>query len=149
LMMYARNTLKNQLSTLDGVGMVTFAGYVDPNLRVWIDRDKLYSYELTASDIYSTIQSEQSEQPAGRIESTDKEMNVRVLGEANNPVDFSKIRINSRGGGANYNPIPLSKVTRVEEGLSDLRAMSRYNGKRAVGLGIVKQHGSNAVAISK
>jgi HAE1 family hydrophobic/amphiphilic exporter-1 len=149
LMMYARNTLKNQLSTLDGVGTVTFAGYVDPNLRVWIDRNKLYSYELTASDISSTIQSEQSEQPAGRIEAPDKEMNVRVLGEANTPEDFSKIRINSRGGGANYNPIPLSKVARVEEGLSDLRAVSRYNGKRAVGLGIVKQHGSNAVAISK
>src|SRR6201996_2577998 len=33
-MMYARNTLKDQLSTIDGVGNVTLAGYVDPNLRV-------------------------------------------------------------------------------------------------------------------
>lgn len=149
LMMYARNTLKNQLSTLDGVGTVTLAGYVDPNLRVWLDRKKLYSYELTATDIFNAIQSEQNEQPAGRIEAPEKEMNVRVLGEANTPQDFAKIRINSRGGGANYNPIPLSLIANVEEGISDQRAVSRYNGKVAVGLGIVKQHGSNAVAISK
>jgi hydrophobe/amphiphile efflux-1 (HAE1) family protein len=149
LMMYARNTLKNQISTLDGVGNVTLAGYVEPNLRVWLNRDTLYKYELTATDIFTAIQNEQSEQPAGRIEAKETEMNVRVLGEANTPTDFAKIRINARGGNANYNPIPLSLVSRTEEGVSDLRAISRYNGRVAVGLGIVKQHGSNAVAISK
>lgn len=148
-MMYARNTLKNQLSTIDGIGSIALAGYVDPNLRVWLDRDKLYKYQLTGTDIFSAIQSEQTEQPAGRIEAQKNEMNVRVLGEASTTEDFSKIRINSRGGAANYNPIPISEVTRVEEGISDLRAISRYNGKAAVGLGIVKQHGSNAVEVGK
>ncbi len=148
-MIYARNTLKNQLSTIDGVGNVALAGYVTPNLRVWIDRDKLYKYELTASDVFSAIQAEQNEQPAGRIEAPKSEMNVRVMGEAATPADFAKIRINSRGGAANYNPIPLGEVAKIEEGISDLRAISRYNGKVAVGLGIVKQHGSNAVSIGK
>ena len=37
----------------------------------------------------------------------------------------------------------------MEEGLSDIREISRYNGKEAVGLGIVKQHGSNAVEVAK
>jgi hydrophobe/amphiphile efflux-1 (HAE1) family protein len=147
-MMYARNTLKNQLSTLDGVGSVELAGYVDPNLRVWVDRTKLYSYELNASDVTNAIQSEQTEQPAGRIEAPKNEMNIRVLGETNSVTDFSALRINTRGGGINYNPIPLGAVARVEEGLSDIRAISRYNGKTAVGLGIVKQHGSNAVQVS-
>jgi len=148
-MIYARNTIKDQLSTLDGVGSVVLAGYVDPNLRVWVDNKKLYSYELTSSDLWTAIQTEQTEQPAGRIEAPQKEMNVRVLGEAKTPEDFSKIRINSRGGAPNYNAIPIFKVARVEEGLSDIRAISRYNGKTAVGLGIVKQHGSNAVQVGK
>ena len=33
-MMYARNTLKDQFSTIDGVGNITLGGYVDTNLRV-------------------------------------------------------------------------------------------------------------------
>ncbi len=148
-MMYARNTLKDQLSTLAGVGNVVLAGYVDPNLRVRIDTKKMYSYDLTSSDLISAIQAEQIEQPAGRIEAEKTEMNVRVLGETKTPEDFGKIRINARGGGANYLPIPLFKVATIEEGLSDIRAISRYNGKMAVGLGIVKQHGSNAVEVGR
>ncbi len=148
-MIYARNTLKDQLSTIQGVGDVTLGGYVDPNLRVWIDSKKLHQYELTSSDILTSIQSEQIEQPAGRIEAPLTEMNIRVLGEAHSTLDFSRIRINSRGGGPNYKPILLSSVASIKEDISDLRAISRYNGLTAVGLGVVKQHGSNAVEVAK
>jgi hydrophobe/amphiphile efflux-1 (HAE1) family protein len=148
-MMYARNTLKDQLSTVSGVGNIVLGGYVDTNLRVWLDSQKLHQFELTANDVMSAIQAEQIEQPAGRIESTQKEYNIRVLGEAVSPQEFGKIRINSRAGGPNYKPIQISDVARVEENVADERALSRYNGQAAVGLGIVKQHGSNAVEVAK
>jgi HAE1 family hydrophobic/amphiphilic exporter-1 len=147
-MTYARNTLKDQLSTIGGVGNVVLRGYVDPNLRVWVDINKLNRYELTSTDIVNSITAGQIEQPAGRIEGTDKEFNIRVLGEAKTPQDFGNIRLDSRGGGPNYKPMPLSQIASVEEGIADLRAISRYNGKMAVGLGIVKQHGANAVEVS-
>lgn len=148
-MMYARNTLKDQFSTIDGVGSVVLAGYVDPNLRVWLDSKKLYPLELTSPDIWTAIQNEQTEQPAGRIEAPLNELNVRVLGETKSPLDFSKIRVESRGGAINYRPTTLSQVATIQEGLSDIRAISRFNGVSAIGLGIVKQHGSNAVAVGK
>ncbi len=148
-MMYARNALKDQFSTIDGVGSVTLSGYVDPNLRVWLDAKKLYPLELTSPDIWNAIQNEQAEQPAGRIEAPLKEFNVRVLGETKTSEDFAKIRIESRGGAINYRPTSLSQVAKVEEGLSDIRAISRYNGVSAIGFGIVKQHGANAVAVAK
>jgi len=148
-MIYARNTLKDQLSSLGGVGNIILGGYVDPNLRIWVDEKKMYQYELTSADILGAIQAEQIEQPAGRIENPLKEFNIRVLGEAKTAEDFGKIRINTRGGAPNYNPFTLNKFARVEEGISDLRAISRYNGKTAVGLGVVKQHGSNAVEVSE
>lgn len=148
-MIYARNTLKDQLSSISGVGDITLAGYVEPNLRVWIDQKKMNKYDLTSADVINAIQAEQIEQPAGRIEAPLTEMNIRVFGEAQTPEEFGNIRINTRGGSPNYRPIPLSKIARIEEGVSDIRAISRFNGKSAVGLGIVKQHGSNAVEISK
>ncbi len=149
LMSYSRDSIKDQFSSLDGVGNIILGGYVDPNLRVWLDPKKLRKYSLTSSDVISSIQSEHKEEPAGRIESKEKEFNVRVLGEAQNPEEFGNIMLSSRGGAPNYRPIPLRKVARIEEGLSDLRSLSRFNGKTAVGLGIVKQHGSNAVQVSQ
>ncbi|MDR3606041.1 MAG: efflux RND transporter permease subunit [Oligoflexia bacterium] len=148
-MIYARNTLKDQLSTISGVGNITLGGYVDPNLRVWIDENKLYGFDLASADIWSAVQAEQIEQPAGRIEAPLNEMNVRVLGEASSTTDFGKIRINTRGGTANYNPIPMNRVASIQEGVADVRAISRFNGLTAVGLGIVKQHGSNAVEVAR
>ena len=149
VMSYARNVLKNNFSTISGVGSVTFAGYVDPNLRVWLDPKKLKQFSLTPDDITSAIVAEQIEEPAGRIENARKEVNIRMLGEAKSPEDFAKIEINNRAGSPNYRPISLGEVARIEEGLADIRALSRFNGKVAVGLGIIKQRGSNAVAVSE
>jgi HAE1 family hydrophobic/amphiphilic exporter-1 len=148
-MTYARNTLKGQLSTIAGVGNVVLRGYVDPNLRVWVDINKLNRYEFTSTDIINSITAGQIEQPAGRIEGTAKEFNIRVLGEAKTPKDFGLIRLDTRGGAPNFKPMPLSQVASIEEGVADIRALSRYNGKMAVGLGIVKQHGANAVEVSE
>jgi len=148
-MMYARNTLKDQFSTIDGVGSVILAGYVDPNLRVWLNSDKMHKLELNSADIWTAIQNEQTEQPAGRIEAPLNELNIRVLGEANTPESFSNIRIQSRAGAINYLPTHLNQVATIKEDVSDVRAISRYNGVNAIGLGIIKQHGSNAVAVGK
>ncbi|HLT22460.1 MAG TPA: efflux RND transporter permease subunit, partial [Bacteriovoracaceae bacterium] len=51
LMAYARDNLKDQFQTVSGVADVFVAGYIDPNLRVWVDNDKLNRYQLTVSDV--------------------------------------------------------------------------------------------------
>jgi len=43
--------IKDQLSTVPGVGEVSLGGYVDPNLRVWLNADKMQQKELTVTDI--------------------------------------------------------------------------------------------------
>ncbi|MGZ3783437.1 MAG: efflux RND transporter permease subunit, partial [Bdellovibrio sp.] len=148
-MIYARNTLKDRFSTVSGVGNIQFGGYVDPKLRVNLSSKKLKSYDLAADDVLSAISAEQVELPAGRIENPQKEFNVRLIGEASSPLDFGKIRINQRAGMPNFRPLPLKEIADIHEGLGDIRALSRYNGIKAVGLGIVKQRGSNAVAVAK
>ncbi len=148
LMIFVRDRVKDRFATIEGVGEVFMGGYVDPNLRVWLSADKLSQYALTAGDVVTTIQQEHAELPAGRIETADKEFNIRTMGEAPSVEDFGKISIARRGGAPNYRPITLSQVARVEEGLADVRRKSRTNGKPAVGLGIKKQPGSNAVSVA-
>lgn len=149
LMIYSRNTLLNQFSSVPGVGDILLGGYVDPALRVEVDLAKLKSYDLTAADVVNAINKEQIEMPAGRLEGPLKEYNVRVRGEARTADEFGKIRIENRTGGTNFKPTPLAKVANVFEGTADIRRISRFNGKIAVGLGVLKQHGSNAVEVAK
>lgn len=149
LMIYARNYLYDQLGIVEGVGNVALGGYVDPALRVFVDVNKLDKYNLTSDDLLSTIQNEQVEIPAGQITNKDQDFNVRVMGEAMSPEEFGKIKINSRmNQGPNYKPTQIRQVAEIEEGVAAIRKISRSNGKVAVGLGIVKQHGSNAVDVA-
>ena len=130
------------------VGEVLMGGYVDPSLRVWIDIEKLNSYELTIQDVTGAIRQGHAEIPAGRIETSSTEQSVRVMGEAKTPEDFGNILITQRAGKPIHVPIYLKDVARIEDGLDDIRRISRVNGQQAVGLGIKKQAGSNEVAVA-
>ncbi len=148
LMQYVEQHLRDRFTTIGGVGEVLLGGYVDPNLRVWLDIKKLDAYELTVQDVVAAISQGHSEQPAGRIETVKTEQSIRVMGEAKTPEDFGNILITQRAGKPVYVPIYLKDVARIEDGLDDIRRISRVNGKQAVGLGIKKQSGSNEVAVA-
>ncbi len=151
LMYYVSDRIKDQFSMVSGVGDIVLGGYVDPNLRVWVDPKKLDKYDLTVSDVISTIQSEHSELPAGQINNPkgDKMFYVRTVGEAASTEQFGNLAINSRGGQPNMRITRLSEVARVEDGLADVLRYTRANGVPGVGLGILKQRGANAVDVAK
>ncbi len=148
LMVYAQDHLKNKFQTVPGVGEVLLGGLVSRNLRVWLDADKMRAQQITVEDILSAIKREHAELPAGQIETDVKEFNVRTLGEISDPAQFGNLLITQRGGNQIHIPIPLKEVARIEDGLADIRRISRVGGKRAVGMGIRKQRGANAVEIA-
>lgn len=149
LMEYVRDQVKDRFTTVPGVAEVFLGGYVEPNLRVWLDADKLESRQLAAEDILRAIDAQHGEVPAGRIETGRQELNVRVLGEAGTVEEFRRIIIPTRSGAPIFRTLRIGDVAEVEDGLADVRRLSRTNGKPAVGLGIRKQRGANAVEVAR
>ncbi|MBL0265055.1 MAG: efflux RND transporter permease subunit [Leptospiraceae bacterium] len=72
-----KDHLKNNFSTVPGVGQIMLGGYTDRNLRLWVDGKKLSQRELTIDDILNTIQKEHVEVPAGLLETKTQQMNIR------------------------------------------------------------------------
>ena len=149
LMRYVDDSLKDRFSSVAGVGEITLGGYVDPNLRVWVSSQALNHYDLAVTDVLNAIKNEHSELPAGQITTGNKEYDVRTLGEVKTASEFGHIVINQRGGQPVYSRILLKQVAEIEDGLDDVRRISRANGERAVGIGIRKQRGSNTVAVAQ
>lgn len=149
LMVFVKNDIRDRLTTVPGVGNLWMPGYLEPNLRVWVNNDALQQYALSVSDVVYNIQNEHREPPSGRSEFDKKEYSLRTLGEEKTVKGFSDLLLNSRGGGPNYNPVPLSRVAKIEEGTVDVLQFARTNGSPAVGLGVVKQRGANAVSVAK
>ncbi|MBX5481304.1 MAG: efflux RND transporter permease subunit [Myxococcaceae bacterium] len=141
----ARYRVKEKLQTVPGVGEVAVGGSIERNVRIWIDADKLDARALTVSDVITALQRQHVELPAGRLESDGREVTVRVLGEALDLETLRQIVIRQDENA----PVRLSDVALVEDGFEDLRRLTRVDGNPAQGLGIRKQRGSNAVAVSR
>ncbi|MCL4837553.1 MAG: efflux RND transporter permease subunit, partial [Thermoanaerobaculia bacterium] len=120
-------------------------GAIERNVRIWLDASRLDEKGLTVVDVIAALQREHVELPAGRLETSGREVNVRVLGEALDLDTLRRIVVRERAGATTY----LEDVALVEDGFEDIRRMARVNGEPAQGMGIKKQRGSNAVAVAK
>ena len=76
------------------------------------------------------IEREHLEVPAGRIETPQREMNVRAEGEAIDLEAFRNLVVAFREG----TPVRLEDVAVVEDGLEDRRRLARANGRAVAGL---------------
>ena len=142
---YARYRLKEKLQTVPGVGEITMGGYLERNVRIWLDSSRLDEKGLTVSDVITALRREHVELPAGRLESEGREVNVRVLGEALDLDTLRRILVREVSG----SPVYLEDVSIVEDGFEDVRRLSRVNGEPAQGVGVKKQRGANAVAVAR
>lgn len=152
LMSYARDYLKDQFTTVDGVGDIFLGGYTDPVMRVHVRPQDLLKHNISVNDVMDAIKNEHSELPGGVIDTDKKTFNVRTLGEAKTEQEFRSIVISRRAGLTVADPtnmVKLSQVANVGMGLDKVTRISRFNEQMALGLGIRKQRGSNAVGVAK
>ncbi|MEI8206131.1 MAG: efflux RND transporter permease subunit [Kiritimatiellales bacterium] len=150
LMDYVETFLTDQIQVIPGVGEVSLYGYGQRNLRLWVDTKKLQAYELTILDLQQAIEQEHTELAAGYIENPETEMNLRVMGEGLTVEQVANIPITHRGGQPIQDAtILLKDVSRVEDGLSDIRRLVRISGEPGVSIGISKQRGANEVEVGR
>ena len=150
LITYVDLYLKDQFQILPGVGEIILSGFTERNLRVWVDNEKIKKFELSMTDVQEAIREGHIESAAGIIENSKQELNLRMMGEGATPQEVGDILILRRGGRPIFgSTIRLKDVADVEDGLNDIRRISRVNGIPGVGIGIKKQRGANAVEVGK
>ncbi len=98
---------------------------------------------VVATDIISAIQKEHVEVPGGQMNTGDRTLDVRLLGEAIDIEAFRKIVVKKT-----HPAVTLGDVSMVEDGFADATSMARLDGAPLQALGVLKQRGTNAVAVA-
>jgi len=148
LISYIDLNLRDRFQVIPGVGNVILGGWADRNFRVWVDNDKLAKYQLTILDVEKTLELENNEVASGYFENAKSEQNVRTMGEAVTAEQMGAMLITQRADKQIYNTtIRLRDIARVEDGLDDIRRVSRSNGMISIGLGVQKQRGFNEIEV--
>jgi multidrug efflux pump len=143
--------IQDELSRVPGVGDVNVFGS-EYAMRVWLDPNKLQSFQLMPSDVISAIQNQNVEVAAGEIggmpQPEGQMLNATVTAQSRlqTPEQFRNIIVKSDPSGAR---VLLSDVARVELGAESYSATIRINGHPGAGIGIYLEPGANALNTSK
>jgi hydrophobe/amphiphile efflux-1 (HAE1) family protein len=140
----ARYQVQEKLQTVPGVGQISLSGYLDRNVRIWLDASRLAARDIVAGDVINTLRSEHVEVPGGQLEAGGRQLPVRLLGEALDLDGLRKLVVRRVNG----QPVYLEDVALVEDGFQDVNSIARLDGAPLQALGVLKQRGTNAVAVA-
>ncbi|WP_374328112.1 efflux RND transporter permease subunit [Azonexus sp.] len=141
----ANRFVKPRLQTLPGAADVRVFGERKFAMRIWLDKQRLAAYRVTAADVEDALRKQNVEVPAGRIESREREFSVVASTDLQTPEQFAAVVLRTVDG---Y-PVRLGDVARVDIGAAAERTSVRFKGRSAVSLGVIKQATANPLELSK
>ncbi|MFO1388472.1 efflux RND transporter permease subunit [Cellvibrio sp.] len=144
---YVAANVQDQLSRVNGVGQITLFGS-QYAMRVWLDANKLATFNLTATDVTAAIKAQNAQIAAGELGGTPalpgQQVNASIVVQTrlSTPEQFKNIllRVNNDGS-----QIRLGDVARVELGGENYQFETEYNNRPATGMAITLAAGANAL----
>ena len=143
LSVYAKNTVKRKLETINGVGSVVIGGEQERNIRVNLDFDRMSAFGITVQDIVMAFKNEHIKLPGGFLIDNSKEDLLKLDLESHNVEEIENIIVTYDQNRA----IKLKDIAEVKDDVKDLRSMGRFNGDPSIGIGVTKIRGENTVEI--
>jgi HAE1 family hydrophobic/amphiphilic exporter-1 len=141
----ARKQIKENLEGLSGVGAVILVGGRQRAINVYINPDKLTSYNLSIEDVRLALMRQNIELPGGHVDQGNRELVLRTMGRVENAAGFLELIVANQHG---Y-PVRIKDIGRVEDTFEEPRGLARLDGENAVSLIVQKQSGANTVTVVK
>ncbi|WP_018984450.1 efflux RND transporter permease subunit [Salinimonas chungwhensis] len=138
---------RDPISRVNGVGNVRVFG-AQRSMRIWLNPDKLYSFNMTPVDVQAAVQIQNTDVSAGQlggmpaIEGQEINATIQAQSLLQTTEDFENIvlRVNTDGS-----QVRLKDVARVELGSQDYSYITRYKRKPASGMAVSLTSGANAL----
>jgi len=139
---YAESTMAQRISMVSGVAQVQVYGAAKYAVRVDVDPKKLAAHGIGIDEVATAISNANVNLPTGTMYG-DKTFVVQTNGQLMKALAYAPMIIAYRNG----NPVRLDEVSRVFDGIEDDKQTGWFKGERAIMLPILKQPGTNVVAV--
>jgi len=143
---YLAANIVDDLSRVDGVGDTQLFGS-QYAMRIWLDPNKLTSFNMTPADVTSAITAQNTQVSAGQLgglpalPGTALNATITAQSRLKTVEQFNNIILRNSNGAI----VHLSDVARVELGAESYAISAKYNGKPASGMAIRLAPGANAL----
>ncbi len=140
-----KEDIQKRLEAIPGVGNVELVGGFEREINIYLDIDKLESYEIPVSEVHQKIRAANLEIPGGRVNEKNREYLVRTMGKLTSVAQFNDIVIDNPHG----QPVYLKDIATVVDGVEEQRSLARVDGHEAITLNITRQSGGNTVEVAR
>ena len=148
---YALINILDDIKRIPGVGDASIFGNKNYAIRVWINPDKLYAYDVTTAEVINAIKNQNEQYASGQIGSEPMAKNptytytVKTNGRLKTAEEFEKIIIKANADGSS---LKLQDVARVELGVESYYFGASFNKQPMIPMGIYLASGANALEVS-
>ncbi len=140
----ADRLVRERMETIPGVSSVRVTGEKRYSMRLWMDPVKLAVHGLTPLDVQNALNAQNVDLPSGRLEGSTTELSLRVLGRLSTTEDYENLIIKEEGG----RQIHFRDIGYAELGAENLRTGTKRNLIYCIGVQIIPQPNTNAIAIT-
>lgn len=141
--------VRDSLKRIPGVADVMIFGERKYAMRVWLDPTRLAARGLTAADVSAALREQNVQIAAGAIgqppapSNQPYQISVRAAGRLTEPSQFENAILKNSNGTL----VRLRDVGRAEVGAETYASQLRFNGREAVGFGVMQLPTANALDV--
>lgn len=141
----AKDKVKPALETVQGVGRIDLAGQREREIQILMSRTRLQAFGLSPAQVVQSVQSQNTDVPSGKLESSESLLRIRTEGTLSSARDVGEIPIPLRNG----QKIRVKDIGEVRDTLADETGYASANGRTTIVMVLYKQSGGNTVAIAE
>src|SRR5262245_57073820 len=147
---YVDRFVVDEIKRVPGVGNVLVFGIGRYAMRLWVDPDKLAGRNITADEVVQALREQNVQVAAGAVGSDPApkgqsyQISVRVAGRLNDPAQFENVILKRSPDGA---LVRVRDVGRTELGSESYSTVSRFNGRDAIGFGVLQLPTANSLQV--
>lgn len=140
---YAENKVKVEVERALGVGEVFVSGGLKRAINVWVDADRLAAYKIPITQVRQALVRQNADIPGGNVDAGRRELSLRTMGRIADPEEFNNLVVANIKGF----PVRIRDIGQATDGSKEQRTLARLNGQSAVTVGVIRQSGSNTIAV--
>jgi len=129
---FVENNVENRLKSAGGVASVNISGGQDRVIEIEVSPEKMYGYNMSFSDIVTSVAGQNNNLPAGNTESGKKDLAVRMMGEFKKISDIGLVPLTTSQGQIIY----IRDIANINDTYSDKSTITRINGENSISVSV-------------
>jgi len=140
---YLTRQVNPVLNSIEGVQRVGIEGARTPAMRVWLNAEALQVFNLSASDVYQALATNNTIATMGYVENSRQKIDIVANTQLSSVEEFQQLVISEIDGANVY----LKDVANIKLAAEDSSVTARLNDKDSIYLAIWPLPGANEIAI--